>query len=134
MWHVGHDGAGWARSVQQRHEHSRGVCTEVVDLLTCLLGQAAHDLLAAANGDPSISAAPAGGTCGACDQAPGQLVGSQKPQHKVSGSSSEYTQGWEEAAGGGDGEQVEESEDWVRRGAKGGEKLEVREGHKGPCN
>lgn len=56
--HVGDGGTSWAGRVQQRHEHVGSVCAEVVYLLAGLLGQAAHDPLAAANQEPRVSTAP----------------------------------------------------------------------------
>lgn len=54
--HVGDGGAGGAGGVQQRQEHVGGVRAVPVDLLTRLLGQAAHEPLAAAKPEHTASA------------------------------------------------------------------------------
>lgn len=93
--HVGDDGAGGAGSVQQRQEHVGGVRTEPVDLLTGLLGQAAHDPLTAANPEPGVSVATHGAPAGHMRP---RATGRAWPQNLSTGlgRSSESTQdsGW----------------------------------------
>lgn len=49
LFSMGHVGDRGATRMQQGHEHAGGVRADPVDLLTCLLGHATHDLLTAAN-------------------------------------------------------------------------------------
>lgn len=77
--HMGHERAVW---VQQRQEHTGSMCAEPINLLACLLGQAAHDLLAAGNPE-SVAALAAAGT------APGTAhlahTASQEPDARLRG-------------------------------------------------
>lgn len=59
---VGNMGNGRAVKVQESQEHSGSMSTEPINLLTCLLGNATHDTLTAANGGHMYEASL--GKCG----------------------------------------------------------------------
>lgn len=111
--YMGDDGAGGAGGVQQCHEHVGGVCAEPVDLLTCLLGQAAHDPLAAANPESGMSATAHGHPGGTRGQ--GRRAGLAHSLHTGLGTSREGT--------GGSG--------WATRGERAQARRQRREGVRG---